>query len=326
MPSGSTGADALRETLALAHAAEGLGYSRYWLAEHHNAPGLAGTAPEVLAARVASVTSTIRVGAGGVLLSHYSPLKVAEVFRVLEALFPGRIDLGLGRTPGADEVTTAALRPGPESYGDEYFPRRVADLLSFLGGGLEPGHPHASARARPEGPGAPEVWMLGSSPYSATLAASLGLPFCFAQFITPSYGPQVMARYRRAFTPASAGGRPRGAVAVSVVCADSDAEAERLATSQAVWRLRAEGERGPVPSPGEAAESLAGMDPLRRARLAQDRGRAVVGGPEHVRDEVRALAEAFAVEEVLVVTVCHDPAARRRSYELLAGALGPTGP
>ena len=321
MPSGSTGADAVRETVALARAAEALGYSRYWLAEHHNSGGLAGTAPEVLVARVASATSTIRAGAGGVLLSHYSPLKVAEVFRVLNSLFPGRIDLGVGRTPGADAVTTAALQPGPDAYGDEHFPRRVADLVAYLGEGPQPDHPHAGALAMPHGAGSPDVWLLGSSPYSAGLAATLGLRFCFAQFITPSYGPRIMERYRRGFTPSPTCVSPRAAVAVSVVCAETDGEAEMLATSQAVWRLGPWDGRGPVPSIDEAAAAARALDAVTRARMAQDRGRVVVGGPRRVRDEVAALAGDFGVDEVLVVTICHDPAARRRSYELLAEAF-----
>ncbi|MGI8684565.1 MAG: LLM class flavin-dependent oxidoreductase [Acidimicrobiales bacterium] len=322
VPSGSTGADALHDTVALAAAAEALGYSRYWLAEHHNTTGLAGTAPEVLAARVASATSTIRVGAGGVMLSHYSSLKVAEAFRVLHALFPGRIDLGVGRTPGADEVATTALQAGPEAFGDDQFPQRVTDLVSYLEGGLAEGHPHAGARAMPQSPGGPEVWLLGSSSYSAGLAAALGLSFCFAHFITPAYGPLVLDRYRRGFTPAAGGAGPRAAVAVSAICAATDAEAEHLATSQAVWRLGGEDDRGPVPPPAEAASTLRTLDNVTRARVAQGRERVVIGGPDRVRDEITALAGAFGVDEALVVTVVHDPAARLRSYELLAEAFG----
>ena len=321
MRSGATGPEALRETVELARAAESLGYTRYWLAEHHNTPGLAGTAPEVLAARVASATSTIRVGAGGVLLSHYSPLKVAEAFAVLAALFPGRIDLGVGRAAGADPVATAALQPGPESYGDDYFPRRVVDLLGYLGGALEPDHPHCAVHAMPEGAEGPDVWLLGSSPHSAGLAAALGLPYAFAHFITPDFGPQVVGRYRRNFRPSGGDAAPRATVAVSVICAPTDAQAEQLATSMLVWRLVAEERRGPVPSEDEASAAIGSLDPVARARLAQDRGRVVVGGPERAREELLSLAGAFDVDELLVVTVCHDPAARLRSYQLLASAL-----
>lgn len=320
VPAGSTGQDALAATVELARAAEALGYGRVWLAEHHAAPGLAGTAPEVLAAAVASATSTVRVGAGGVLLPHYSPLKVAEAFRVLAALFPGRIDLGVGRGGGGRSVVAAALQAGPEAFGDDYFPRLVVDLLGYLEGGLEPGHPHAGTRAMPEVADGPDVWLLGSSPYSAGLAAALGLSFCFAHFITPAHGPQALQRYRRLFAPSPA--RPAAqAVAVSVVCAGTDAEAERLASSQAVWRLRPFEEREPVPHPEDAAATIAALDPVARARMVQQRDRVVVGGPERVRERVTALARAFEVDEVVVVTVCHDPPDRLRSYELLAQAF-----
>jgi luciferase family oxidoreductase group 1 len=322
VPAGTTPAAALRHTVDLARAADELGYSRYWLAEHHGVVGLAGTAPEVLAAQVASATSRIRVGSGGVMLSHYSPLKVAEAFGVLSALFPGRIDLGIGRAAGADPVATAALRPGPTAYGDEHFPRRVVDLLGWLGGGLEPGHPAAAVRAMP-GPGdGPDVWLLGSSPHSAGLAAALGLPYSFAHFITPDFGPQVVGRYRRNFRPSAADTEPRVNVAVAAVCADTDEAAERLALSGLVWRLSPEEQRGPVPSVDDARAAVAALDPARRARLAQDRGRLVVGGPDRVVGQLARLAAAFGVDEVLVVTVCHDPAARLRSYELLASAAG----
>lgn len=325
MPAGSAPAEALRHTVELARAAEALGCSRYWLAEHHAAGGLAGTAPEVLAGAVASATSRIRVGAGGVLLSHYSPLKVAEAFSVLSALFPGRIDLGIGRAAGADPVTTAALRPGPEAYGDEHFPRRVVDLLGWLGGALEEGHPHAGVRAMPDGGPRPDVWLLGSSPHSAGLAAGLGLPLSFAHFITPDFGPQVVARYRRNFRPSGADAAPRLNVAVAAVCAPTDAEAERLATSGLVWRLAPEERRGPVPPVDEAEAAARALGPAGRARLAQDRSRVVVGAPHRVAAGLTELAASFGADEVLVVTVCHDPGARLRSYELVASALGAAG-
>ena len=321
VPAGSAPGDALHHTVDLARAAEELGYARYWLAEHHNTGGLAGTAPEVLAARVAAATSRIRVGSGGVLLTHYSALKVAEAFSVLSALFPGRVDLGIGRAAGADAVASAALQPGPEAYGDDHFARRVVDLLGWLDGGLEEGHPHAGVRAMPDGGPGPEVWLLGSSPHSAGLAAGLGLPYSFAHFITPDFGPQVVGRYRRNYRPSGADTAARVSIAVAVVCAETDDAAERLATSGLVWRLTPEERRGPVPSPDEAEAAVRALDPARRARLAQDRGRVVVGGPERAARELEELAASFGVDEVLVVTVCHDPAARLRSYELLARSL-----
>ncbi|HVE47222.1 MAG TPA: LLM class flavin-dependent oxidoreductase [Acidimicrobiales bacterium] len=322
VPSGSTPADALTETVALAVEAERLGYRRYWLAEHHGTPGLAGSAPEVMVARVAAATSSIRVGSGGVLLSHYSPLKVAEVFRVLHALSPGRIDLGIGRAAGASERTAAALGTGTEPEGPEQFARQVADLIGFLQGTLEEDHPFRSVHVAPESPGGPEVWLLGSSSDGAGCAAALGLSLCFAHFITPAYGPQIVAKYRRHFEASNPAGRPRASVAVSALCADTDAEARRLATSLDVWRLTSQVERGPLPSVEQAeARPLTDTD---RARIAQNRGRILVGDPERVRRELTKIAEVFAVEELVVLTICHDPKARRRSYELLAEAFGLT--
>lgn len=320
VPSGSTPADALGDTVALAVEAERLGYRRFWLAEHHGTPGLAGSAPEVMVARVAAATSSMRVGSGGVLLSHYSPLKVAEVFRVLHALFPGRIDLGIGRATVASPRTAAALRTGTEPEGADQFARQVADLVGFLQGDLEEGHPYRGVRAVPEGPDGPEVWLLGSSSDGAGCAAALGLPLCFAHFITPAYGPQIVARYRRHFHPSTPAQNPRASVAVSVLCADTDVEAERLATSLDVWRLTAQGERGPLPSVEEAQDRV--LTEVERARVAQNRARVVVGEPARVRRELEAAAEAFAADELVVLTICHDSKARRRSYELLAEAFG----
>ena len=301
VPSGSTPADALRETVALAQAAERLGYHRYWLAEHHGTPGLAGCAPEVLAARVGAATSTIRVGAGGVLLSHYSPRKVAEVFGVLAALFPGRIDLGLGRADGASATTVEALQAGVDGVGDP-FGRKVAALLADLGAG---------AQVEP-----PDVWLLASSTDGADAAARLGLPLCFAHFIATGYGPQIVRRYRGDFQPVRGREWSEASVAVGVVCADTDAEAQRVASSVDVWRLEPESERGPVPSVEEATARP--RSPLDHARITQNRKGLVVGGPERVGDALAALAVDFDVEELVVLTVCHDPAARLRSYELLA--------
>lgn len=320
VPDGSTPAAALADTVALAQAAERLGYGRYWVAEHHNTESLAGTAPEVLTAHVAARTSSIRVGAGGVLLPHYSPLKVAEVFRVLHALFPGRIDLGIGRTAGADAVAEAALRHGPGALGDEHHPEQLNDLVGFLHGRLRRDHPFASVRAMPEGPGAPEIWVLGSSSYGASLAAGTGVPFSFAHFISPGHGPQLLASYRHRFRPSERCPEPRANVGVSVVCAETDAEAERLALSADVWRLRAEGpERGPLLSVEDA--EAAALTPVERVLLVQQRDRRVVGAPDRVRDHLLDLARAHEVEELVVLTVCHDPRARLRSYELLSEAF-----
>lgn len=324
VPQGSTAADAVRETIALAQVTEALGYRRFWVAEHHNTRSLAATAPEILVGAVAAATTSIRVGSGGVMLSHYSPLKVAETFRTLAALYPGRVDLGIGRTAGADPVAEAALQYLPGVPGDERYADKVADLVGFLQDRLEPGHPFESVRAMPDGVTAPDVWMLGSSSHGGAVAAYLGLPFAFAHFITSSFGPQVMAAYRRGFQGAGAVDGPRAAVAVGVVCADTDDEARRLARSADVWRLGPEGSgRGPLLSPEDAAARP--LTDLEEAKVAQAQSAMVVGGPEPVRDRLQALADAYGVDELLVVTVCHDPGARRRSYALLADAFGLSG-
>lgn len=320
VPSGSTPAAALGTTVALARAAERLGYRRYWLAEHHNTGSLASTAPEVLTGHIAAATSSIRVGAGGVLLPYYSPLKVAEVFRTLHALFPGRIDLGVGRAAGADDVAAAALRRGGVAVADEDHLGQVAELLGFLHARTAPGHPFAGVRALPSGAGAPGLWILGSSSDSAALAAALGLSYSYAHFISPSYGAQVVASYRDRFRPSPASPAPRVSVGVSVICADTDARAERLALSDDVWRLRPEGaERGPLPSVEEAeAYSATELEHLLMAQNARGR---VVGAPDRARDALLRLAQDYGAGELMVLTVCHDSGARIRSYELLAEAF-----
>jgi luciferase family oxidoreductase group 1 len=318
---GGTAADAIRESVELARLAERLGYRRYWLAEHHASEGLAGTAPEVLAAHIAAATSEIRVGSGGVMLSHYSPLKVAESFRVLEALHPGRIDLGIGRAPGSDYLTMRALQHGPGVLGPEHFPSQVNDLLGYLHDRLPPDHPFARVRAQPRGATAPEVWLLGSSDQSGLLAAYLGCAFSFAHFIAGEGGAAVMQVYRELFRPSPWLAAPQGSVGVFVLCADTDAAAERLARSRDLWRLRLDrGELGPIPTV-EEAEAYPYTEEERR-RVAFNRRRMVVGAPAPVKAALLALAEAHGVGELVVVSICHDPEARRRSYALLAEAFG----
>jgi len=318
---GGTPAQAIAETLALARVAERLGYHRYWVAEHHSSAGLAGTAPEILVARLAAETQALRVGSGGVMLSHYSPLKVAETFRLLETLYPGRIDLGIGRAPGADYRTTQALQHGPGALGLEHFPAQIADLIGFLGDALPPGHPFAGVRAQPQGPGLPELWLLGSSSGSAAYAAHFGCAFSFAHFISDMGGPAVTAAYRALFRPSPWLATPRGSIGVFVLCADSEAAAQRLARSRDLWRLRLDrGELGPFPSVGEAEGYAYTAED--RARIAVNRRRQVVGAPEQVRAELLALGEAYGVDEFVVVTICHDFPSRVRSYELLAEVFG----
>jgi luciferase family oxidoreductase group 1 len=315
--SGSTPADAIQETLRLAEAAERLGYYRYWMAEHHSSGALGCASPEILVGQIAARTSRIRVGSGGVLLSHYSALKVAENFRMLEALYPGRIDLGIGRAPGGGERASIALAEGPGALGVEYFPRRVADLIRFLHDRLEPDHPFAGVHAMPLGPTAPEVWLLGSTAGSATYAAHFGTAFSFANFINPEGGAAVVRAYAEHFRPSPDRPAPRASVAVFVVCADTEAEARRLAQSRLYWIVRSHsGHRGPYPSVAEAEAHL--YTPQELAVAEYNRGRTIFGAPEQVRDHLLAMAEDYGVEEFVVLTITEDYATRLHSYELLA--------
>jgi len=318
---GVTPAGALRETIALARHADALGYHRYWLAEHHGSPGLASAAPEILIPRVAAETKHIRVGSGGVMLSHYSALKVAEQFRVLEALYPGRIDLGIGRAPGSDQLTMIALQHGPGALGIEYFPNQIADLIGFLENRMPEDHPFRRIHVMPAGETQPELWLLGSSDQSAIFAAYFGLSFSFAHFITPEGGPEVMEAYRRQFRPSERLAAPLGNIGVFVICADTEAEAQYLAKSRDLWRVRRDrGILAPVPTPEEALAYPYSEAELRR--LAQYRQREIVGAPEQVRERLMALAQSYRVDELVVLTICHDFAARERSYTLLAEAFG----
>jgi len=319
--SGGTPADAIHETLELARAADGWGYHRYWLAEHHSTPGLAGASPEVLIAQVAAVTSRIRVGSGGVMLPHYSALKVAEQFRMLETIHPGRIDLGIGRAPGSDQLTAIALQHGPGALGIEHFPAQIAELMAFLADELPANHPFAGVHAMPTGEGLPEFWLLGSSDQSAAYAAYFGCAFSFAHFISDEGGPAVMEAYRQHFRSVRRLAAPQGSIGVFVLCAETEEAAQRLAASRDLWRLRLDqGILGPIPRIEEALAYPYSEGEL--ARVAYNRRRQIVGTPDQVRERLTALASAYAVEELVVVSICFDFAARMRSYELLAEAFG----
>jgi luciferase family oxidoreductase group 1 len=318
--SGGTPADAIHETLQLAEAADRLGYYRYWLAEHHSTTGLAGASPEVLIAQVAARTNRVRVGAGGVMLSHYSPLKVAENFRMLETLFPGRIDLGIGRAPGSDERTARALRSGG-GVGLEHFPAQLRDLLAFVHDQVPPGHPFAGVHAMPSGPTAPDVWLLGSSDEGGALAAHFGTAFSFAHFINSEGGADVTRAYRRDFRPSPWLSEPRASIAVFVVCAETEAEARRLAQSRDLFIARLyTGRAGPFPSVEEAEAYPYSEREL--AIIDHARARTIAGTPAQVRARMLGLGREYEVDEFVVVTITHDPKARLRSYELLAAAFG----
>ena len=317
---GGAAAEAVAETLELAQACERWGYHRYWLAEHHASRGLAGSTPEVLMAHVAARTSRIRVGSGGVMLSHYSALKVAENFRMLETLYPGRIDLGIGRAPGSDQRTARALAHGPGALGIEHFPAQISDLLGFLRGDLPQGHPFRGIRAMPDGPTMPELWLLGSSDEGAALAAHFGTAFAFAHFINDEGGAEVTRAYAARFRPGVLEA-PRAAVAVFALAADTEAEAQRLAKSRELWITRLyTGRPGAFPSVEEAE-----THPYTDQELAivhHAKRRTIAGAPEQVRDRLLALAGAYGAAELVIVTITYDFKARLRSYQLLAEAFG----
>jgi luciferase family oxidoreductase group 1 len=324
VPSGSTAAMALGNTLDLARHAEALGYTRYWLAEHHNAGGLASPAPEVMIGHVADVTSRIRVGSGGVMLPNHAPLRVAETFRVLEALHPGRIDLGIGRAPGTDSLTAFALRRSREALAADDFPEQLAELLAFFDDAFPDDHPFRRVHAIPEGVATPPIWILGSTDYGAHVAAALGLGFAFAHHINPEPAIDALRTYLDRFRPTARGGAPRAILAVAAICGETDAEADALARSfDLAWLRIRQGRRGTYPSVEEATAHLYTAE--EREFVRANRERLLVGSPATLRERIGRLARAAGVGEVMVLTMVHDHAARRRSYELLAEAFGLSG-
>jgi luciferase family oxidoreductase group 1 len=318
---GSTGADALHNTLDLARLTDRLGYHRYWVAEHHGGPMLAGGSPEALIGPIAAASERIRVGSGGVMLPHYSPFKVAESFTILAALFPGRIDLGLGRAAGTDPLTTFALQRDRRQAAPDDFPQQLAELLAYFEDNLPDDHPFARlASVLPGLPELPVPWLLGSSPQSAIWAGELGLPYAFADFINPA-GAEIAAVYRERFEPVRGLKAQRTAVAAWVLCAPTDEEARHLATSsQMTLRMLRRGELIPVPPPEKALAFLEREGAPTNGSLPGRRG--IIGSPEKVRTGIEELASEYGADEVIVVTITHDHGARRRSYELLADAFG----
>jgi len=311
---------ALEETLALARLADQLGYHRYWLAEHHAIAALADPCPEILLARLGAETKRIRVGTGGVLLPYYSAFRTAESFRMLEALYPGRIDLGIGRAPGGDARTAQAVGGGGFPDADR-FPTQVWELVGHLDGTLPPDHPFKRVRLQPEVDTAPEVWLLGSSDYSGALAAQLGLPFAFAHFINARGGEEVARFYRQNFHPSARYPEPQTLVCTFLICGDTDEQAERLAASIDLRRLHmALNIDSPVPTAEEAARHAYTAE--QRQYVLGQRARAVIGGPEKCRRELREMAARYGADEMMVLTITGDYASRQRSYELLIKAAG----
>jgi luciferase family oxidoreductase group 1 len=315
---GSTGAEAIHNTLDLARFCDELGYHRYWLAEHHGTPMLACASPEALIGPVALDSSRIRVGSGGVMLPHYSPVKVAETFSILSALAPGRIDLGLGRAPGTDQITALALQRNRRAPAPDDFPQQLVELLALLEDDMPADHPFARLAAILPGlPERPSPWLLGSSPQSAIWAAELGLPYSFADFINPE-GAAIAADYRARFTESGRAPAPTVSVGVVALCAETDEEAERLfASHKMAFSLLRQGRLIKVPPVEEAVrywESRGPRPPSRR--------RTIVGSPPTVRAGLEEVAREYEAEEAVILTIAFGHEARRRSYELIAEEFG----
>ena len=316
---GHSPAEAVRETVKLAKAADELGYHRYWLAEHHNMHGLADPCPEILLGAIGSATSRIRVGTGGVLLPYYSPAKVAEIFRMHEALFPGRVDLGIGRAPGGDMLTAKAINP-ISFYASDEFPQQVIDLADWLDDELPDDHPFKRVRAMPAGDGAPQVWLLGSSDYSANLAAHLGLRFAFAHFINAHGGDEISRAYRYSFRPSRRESAPHSLVCVFVICAATIEEAERLAAPIDHRRaLMATGRESLIPTTEQALGWS--YSEQESAIIQRERERVVLGTPETVTEKLLKIQQAYQADELMIITITGEYESRLRSYQLLAEAF-----
>ena len=324
MREGSSSGVALRETIQLAQATEAMGYERYWVAEHHNLPNFAGTAPEVLVGQIAANTRRIRVGSGGVMLSHYSSLKVAETFRMLDAFYPGRIDLGIGRAPGSDQITAAALAYPSTPKDIRHFPQQVRDVVNYLNDSQPDDHPFNAVAASPDEPDtAPQVWLLGSRYESAFMAAKMGLPFAYAHFfgMGADDGPQIVESYRQNFEASEHLEQPLVNVGVQVLCADTEEEARRIGSSRNLGRLRSvTGQAKGIPSPELAAsyKYLANEWQFIQQYLRN----CVDGDPEEVKAGLERVSEQYQTADLSVVTICYHYADRVRSYELVAQACG----
>lgn len=317
---GMTGAQALRNSLDLARLCDGLGYVRYWVAEHHNMPAIASSAPDIMIGQIAAVTQNMRIGSGGVMLPNHAPLMVAERFKVLEALFPGRIDLGLGRAPGTDPATSYALRRRQGINEEDDFLERFQELMLLETRGFPAGHPFHNVKAMPADVPLPPIYLLGSSDYSAQLAGQIGAAFAFAHHFATFPAEEAMKLYRDSFKPSVSHKVPLAILGTQVMVADTDEEAERLALTFDLNTVRrAKGEYLPLASPEEAAAF--DYTPVDRARIAQGRNRIAVGSPATVRAKLMPLLEATKADELMVTSMIFDHAARKHSYELLAQAF-----
>jgi len=318
--SGTLPAMALRHSIDLARHADALGFVRYWLAEHHNLPSVASPAPEIMIGQIAAVTQRIRVGSGGVMLPNHAPLMVAERFKMLEALFPGRIDLGIGRAPGTDQATMHALRRRLDLREGDDFLERLQELTLWETRGFPPGHPYNNVVAMPDDTPLPPIWLLGSSDYSSELAAQVGMGFAFAHHFASYDAVDALTHYRSNFRPTRWRSTPHAILAVAAVVAETDVEAERLASSMDLSRLlRDRGRYVPLPSV-EEAQAFAYSD-ADRASIARNRSRLFVGSPSTAMQALQPLVQASRPDELMVITATYDHDARKRSYSLLADAF-----
>ncbi len=323
---GTTAGEALQRSVELARHAESLGYARFWMSEHHAMETLACSAPEVVLARIGAETETIRIGSGGIMLPHYAPMKVAEAFRTLHAMYPDRVDLGVGRAPGGGPLESQALRRDRQSLPADDFPEQMGELLAWLGEGFPAGHPFGRVRLSPAMPGGPQVWMLGSSLWGASAAAQWGLPYAFAHFFSPVATRAAIETYRRTFQPSRTLQAPHVAAAIGVIVADTDEEAQWLAGSVRLLQRRIrQGIRRPVATPDEAARLLRLEDEGSLSIVAGEEGEFpcyFAGSPETVRRELGGMVASLGLDEVLVNTIVHSHGARLRSYSLLAEIFG----
>jgi luciferase family oxidoreductase group 1 len=333
VPAGFDAADALANSLDLAQHVDELGYTRLWYSEHHAMDLLAGSAPEILVARAAGATKQIRVGSGGIMLPHYSPLKVAEVFRTLNAMFPGRIDLGIGRAPGGGQLEMHALRRQRQGPLPDDFPQQLAELRAFLHPERFPAdHPFARIRVSPDGEGAPDLWLLGSSMWSSVMAAQEGLPYAFAHFFSASGTRQAIEYYRRNFQASPDRDAPEATIAIGAICAPTQEEAEHLHASVRLLQRRIRmDDRRPVATPEDALRELGALPATPNPLLPFTIGspdqpeaefpRYIVGTPERVAEELARIAQELEIGELIINTITHSHEARKRSYTLLAEAM-----
>lgn len=311
--SGSTAAQALQDTVRLARLADKSGYVRYWFAEHHNMPSIASSSPEVLTAHVATATERIRIGAGGIMLPNHAPLRIAEAFHTLEALHPGRIDLGIGRAPGTDPVTYQVLRP----FDAEKFPSLLNELMLLSEGGFPADHPFHSVTVVPDDVDLPPIWILGSSGASASFAGSLGLGYAFAGHFSPTSPIPAIKSYKERFVPSSRFPKPHVILAVAAVCAETTEHAKFLAqTMDLVWVQLRRGEKGRLPTPEEAASFA--YTPEERAMLHTRRELLITGDPKTVRSRIQHMAENTGADEIMISSLIYDSTERLKSYELIA--------